>query len=55
MLLLVQNIMIIIVGDVNVDFNCGGLFAKFLKDFMTELDLCVCDLSFFLFFCQVYL
>ena len=29
-----------------MDFDRGGLFAKFLKDFMFELDLCVCDLGF---------
>ena len=29
-----------------MDFDCGGLFAKWLKDFMIELDLCVCDLGF---------
>ena len=37
---------IVIVGDFNVDFDRGGLFAKLLKDFMIELDLCVCDLGF---------
>ena len=36
----------VIVGDFNVDFDRGGLFAKLLKDFMSELDLCVCDLGF---------
>ena len=26
----------VIVGDFNVDFDRGGLFAKLLKDFMIE-------------------
>ena len=33
----------IIAGDFNVDFDCGGQFAKL---FMTGLDLHACDLNF---------
>ena len=36
----------VIVGDFNVDFDCGGLCAKLLKDFIIELDLCISDLGF---------
>ena len=36
----------VIVEDFNVDFDHCSLFAKLLKDFMIELDLCVCDLGF---------
>ena len=37
---------VIVVGDLNVDFDRGGLNAKLLHDFIMELDLCVCDLEF---------
>ena len=35
-----------VVGDFNVDFDRDGPLAKLLNDFIIELDLSVCDLSF---------
>ena len=37
---------VIVVGDLNVDFDRGGEHAKLLVDFMVELNLYSCDLSF---------
>ena len=36
----------ILVGDFNVDFDRGGSLAKLLADFLSELYMCACDLSF---------
>ena len=35
-----------IAGDYNVDFGRGGSHVNLLDDFVLELDLVVCDLSF---------
>ena len=39
-------VMLIIVGDFNVDFDRGGAQADLLNDFADELDLLACDLHF---------
>ena len=36
----------ILVGDFNVDFDCGGSLAKLLCDFVSEVRLVDCDLPF---------
>ena len=36
----------ILVGDFNVDFDWGGALGKVLVDFLSELNLCACDMSF---------
>ena len=36
----------ILVGGFNVDFDQGGTLAKLLLDFMSDLNLLACDLSF---------
>ena len=36
----------IVVGDFNVDFDCGGSLAGLLTDFIVEHDFVVCDLSY---------
>ena len=35
-----------LIGDFNVDFCRDGCLSRLLLDFMSELDLCACDLSF---------
>ena len=37
---------VIVAGDLNVDFDRGGYNAKLLQDFIMELDLYACDLEF---------
>lgn len=36
----------ILVGDFNVDLDCGGCLADLLNDYISDSDLCVCDLSY---------
>ena len=36
----------LIVGDFNVDFDRGGSLAELLVEFMFEMNLSACDLSF---------
>ena len=36
----------ILVGDFNVDFDQGGALGKLLIDFLSDLDLCACDMPF---------
>ena len=35
-----------LIDDFNVDFCRDGCLSRLLLDFMSELDLCACDLSF---------
>ena len=36
----------ILVGDFNADFDRGGSLPKLLAVFLSELNICACDLSF---------
>ena len=42
----VITIVVVLVGDFNVNFDRGGALGKLLVDFLSELNLCACDMSF---------
>ena len=46
---------ILIVGDFNVDFDRGGSLAELLVEFMSEMNLSACDLSFRQYVNYIYL